>query len=67
MQELIGQKLEVVIKKLEESGINYSIKDNNFSVPGDTKLITNVIANDKGLILITGDFVFNIKEANNNE
>ena len=41
MQEYIGEKLSAVINKLSSLGIKYKVVDNNFSVIGDEKLITN--------------------------
>ena len=65
MQELIGELLEVAITKLEQMGISYTIVDNNFNVNGDTKIVTNIITKDKNVILITGDFIFNLEERGN--
>ncbi|MBQ7884882.1 MAG: hypothetical protein IJ318_02155 [Clostridia bacterium] len=61
MNELIGQKLSEAIKLLETKGLNYEVIDNNFNVDGDQKLVTNIIANDNTVVLITGDFIFDIK------
>lgn len=61
MNELIGQKLSGAIKLLETKGLNYEVIDNNFNVDGDQKLVTNIIANDNTVVLITGDFIFDIK------
>ena len=61
MNELIGQKLREAIKLLETKGLNYEVIDNNFNVDGDQKLVTNIIANDNTVVLITGDFIFDIK------
>jgi len=65
MQGLIGELLEVAITKLEQMGISYTIVDNNFNVNGDTKIVTNIITKDKNVILITGDFIFNLEERGN--
>ena len=46
-------------------GISYTIVDNNFNVNGDTKIVTNIITKDKNVILITGDFIFNLEERGN--
>ena len=59
--ELIGKKLEDVIKYFESNNIKYSILDNNFSVDGDTKLVTNIVANDDSYIIVTGDFIFDVR------
>ena len=61
MNELIGQKLREAIELLETKGLNYEVIDNNFNVDGDQKLVTNIIANDNTVVLITGDFIFDIK------
>jgi len=60
--ELIGKKLEDVINYFESNNIKYTILDNNFSVKGDTKLVTNIIANDEGYTVITGDFIFDLRK-----
>lgn len=61
MQKLIGEKLETVLDYLEKNGFNYEIKDNNFSVEGDTKLVTNIVANDKSVIVTVGSFIFDVR------
>lgn len=65
MQEYIGQKLENVINNLASKGIKYKVIDNNFSVQGDTKLVTNAYAQDDTVVLITGDFIFNLRNKQN--
>ena len=65
MKHLIGQKLSLVIEELTKQGLNYVIKDNNFNVNGDQKLVTNIIAEDKTVTLITGDFIFDVKGKSN--
>lgn len=59
--ELIGKKLEDVINYLEKENIKYIVVDNNYNVNGDTKLVTNAVANDNGYVITTGDFIFNIR------
>ena len=61
MEHLIGQSLGSAIEFLQNQGLNYEIVDNNFNVVGDTKLVTNIIAKDKTVVLITGDFIFDVK------
>lgn len=65
MEHLIGQKLDIAIQEITALGLDYQIIDNNFNVQGDQKLVTNIIANDKTVTLITGDFIFNIKGKSN--
>ena len=61
MQKFIGDLLENVTSFLNEKGIKYEIYDNNFSVDGDTKLVTNIIE-ENGLVKITtGNFLFDVK------
>ena len=62
--ELIGKKLEDVINYLEKENIKYIVVDNNYNVNGDTKLVTNAVANDNGYVITTGDFIFNIRNDN---
>lgn len=61
MQEYIGENLQKVVNILQSSGIKYIIKDNNYSVSGDTKLVTNVQVIDKTVVLTTGDFIFDVR------
>ena len=61
MHNFIGQKLETVLDYLKKNGFNYEIKDNNFSVDGDTKLVTNIVANDKSVIVTVGSFIFDVR------
>ena len=65
MEHLIGEKLSLAIKELELQGLNYEIIDNNFNVVGDEKLITNIIAKENAVVLVTGDFIFDVKGKNN--
>lgn len=65
MEHLIGQKLDIAIQEITALGLDYQIIDNNFNVQGDQKLVTNFIANDKTVTLITGDFIFDIKGKSN--
>ena len=65
MEHLIGEKLSLAIKELESQGLNYEIIDNNFNVVGDEKLVTNVIAKENTVVLVTGDFIFDVKGKNN--
>lgn len=61
MQNLIGETLENAINVLEKNGFSYEIIDNNFSVNGDTTLVTNIIAKDKTAILTVGSFIFDVR------
>lgn len=65
MEHLIGEKLSIAIKELQQKGLKYEIIDNNFNVVGDEKLITNIIAKEDTVLLITGDFIFDVKGKNN--
>lgn len=60
--DFIGEKLDVVVNYLKSNNIKYEIYDNNFSVDGDTKLVTNFQTDEKGIVkLTTGDFIFDIR------
>lgn len=61
MQNLIGQKLEEVVNYLYNEGLEVIIKDNNFNVNGDTKLVTNIKMENKVAVVTTGNFVFDVK------
>lgn len=61
MQNLIGEKLETALKIIKNQNLAYEIIDNNFSVEGDTKLVTNVIAKDNTVYLTVGSFIFDVK------
>ena len=65
MEHFIGEKLDVVIDKINLKGLKYEIIDNNFNVVGDQRLVTNIIAKDDYVILVTGDFIFDVKGKNN--
>lgn len=65
MQELIGEKLDKVINILTLKSIKYKVIDNNFSVLGDQKLVTNIYTQDDTVIIITGDFIFDVRNKNN--
>ncbi|MDY2696027.1 MAG: hypothetical protein SOV27_02570 [Eubacteriales bacterium] len=65
MQEYIGEKLSVVINKLSNLRIKYKVVDNNFSVLGDEKLVTNIYTQDDTVVIITGDFIFDVRNKNN--
>ena len=65
MEHLIGEKLSLAIKELQMQGLNYEIIDNNFNVVGDEKLITNIIAKENTVVLVTGEFIFDVKGKNN--
>ena len=61
MLEYIGEKLEKVLDILNNKGIAYIIKDNNFSVNGDTKLITNIVTKDEVVEITIGNFIFDVR------
>ena len=61
MQDYIGENLSVVINILQQKGIKYIVKDNNFSVDGDQKLVTNIYTQDDTVVIITGNFIFDIR------
>ena len=65
MQSLIGEKLETAINIINSKNLAYEIIDNNFSVDGDTKLVTNIIAKDNTVYLTVGNFIFDVKGAKN--
>ena len=61
MQKFIGEKLEKVLIAISDMGLKHQIVDNNFSVDGDTKLVTNIKMENKVAIITTGNFVFDVK------
>ncbi|MBQ9785882.1 MAG: hypothetical protein IJW25_00245 [Clostridia bacterium] len=67
MQKFIGEKLENVLNVLNQKGIKYIIKDNNFSVNGDTTLVTNIVAKDDAVILTVGSFIFDVRNKINEQ
>ena len=67
MQNLIGEKLETALKIIKENNLAYEIINNNFSVEGDTKLVTNVIAKDNTVYLTVGSFIFDVEGRKVNE
>ena len=62
MKEFIGDKLEVVINYLTQKGFKCEVIDNNFSVDGDTKLVTNIVLDNDVYYITTGNFIFNIED-----
>lgn len=65
MQEYIGEKLSVVINNFNLSGIKYKVVDNNFSVDGDEKLVINIYTQDDTVVIVTGNFIFDVRNKNN--
>lgn len=65
MQEYIGEKLNIVINILQQKGIKYKVMDNNFNVDGDTLLVTNIYSQDDTVIIVTGSFIFDIRNKSN--
>lgn len=65
MQEFVGQRLSDVVNILTTRGIKYIIVDNNFSVDGDEKLVTNAYTQDDTVVIVTGDFIFDVRNKNN--
>ena len=61
MDKFIGQKLNDVTGELQKIGMNFEIIDNNFSVEGDTKLVTNIIMLNGIVKVYTGNFIFDVK------
>ena len=61
MNKFIGQKLDIVTTELQNMGINYAVIDNNFSVNGDTKLVTNIVVEKSIAKVYTGDFIFDVE------
>ena len=65
MKHYIGEKLSNVIKELQEKSLIFEIIDNNFNVVGDEKLVTNIFTKDDTVVLVTGDFIFDVKGKQN--
>ena len=66
MKNLIGEKLENAIEYLNSKGFKCEILDNNYNVDGDKKLVTNIILVEKIAQIITGNFVFDVKNKSKN-
>ena len=58
MNNYIGEKLETVLNEIKNKGLDFVIHDNNFSVDGDTKLVTNFVIIDNVAHITTGNFIF---------
>ena len=65
MNRLIGQKLETALDFLNKNGYNVEIIDNNYNINGDTKLVTNIVAKDKTVIVTVGSFIFDVRNKKN--
>lgn len=65
MQEYIGEELNTVINILQQKGIKYKVIDNNFSINGDTQLVTNIFTQDDTVNIVTGSFIFDVRNKNN--
>lgn len=61
MQQFIGEKLEAVLKFFDENKLNYVVYDNNHSVNGDTKLVTNIKKENNLYKITTSNFLFDVK------
>lgn len=58
----IGLPLETVAKILTEKNIEYVVKNNNSHIMGDTILVTNVKEQNNKVVLVVGEFIFDIKK-----
>lgn len=69
MNFLIGEKLDFVLQYLKQNKQDFEVEvvSNNHNVQGDTTLVTNVVVKDKTIILYVGEFIFNLKECNNED
>ncbi len=59
--EFIGKELSDVVKYFNDKKIKYEIQDNNYSVNGDTVLVTNIKYNDGYVTIYTGNFIFDVE------
>ena len=64
--EFIGKKLEDVIDYFNKNNIKFVVHDNNYSVDGDTVLVTNIKYDNQTAIIYTGNFIFDVENKNNN-
>lgn len=61
MEYFIGERLEVVLNYLAQKGLKYEVIDNNFSVDGDTRIVTNIKEVNGIVYITTGNFIFNLE------
>lgn len=62
MREFIGLSKQEAIKVLEESGQEYEFVLNNFKISGDRLLVTNAKKENGKIILVLGEFIFDLKK-----
>jgi len=67
MKDYIGLPLETVTKILKEKNIEYVVKKNNSHIMGDTILVTNVKKQNNIVVLIVGEFIFDIIKVKNDK
>lgn len=67
MINFIGMPLNEVTKQLDEQNKKYIVKNNNFNVAGDTVLVTNVKEQKQEIVLIVGEFIFDLKKEQNDK
>lgn len=65
MKDYIGLPLDTVIKMLTEKNIEYVVKNNNSHIVGDTVLVTNAKKQNDKVVLVVGEFIFNIEKVEN--
>ena len=59
---MIGMPLDDVKKQLEAQGKTVRIQENNFGIVGDRKLVTNVKEQNDEVVLVVGEFIFEIEK-----
>lgn len=67
MKDFIGLPLATVEKKLKEQNCEYVVKNNNSHITGDTLLVTNVKKQNDKVVLVVGEFIFDILKVKNDK
>lgn len=67
MKDYIGLPLDTVTKVLKDKNIEYVVKNNNSHIVGDTVLITNVKKQNDKVVLVVGEFIFDIEKVKNDK
>ena len=65
MEQFIGLPLDDVLSHFEKLGKKVVVQTNSFKLQGDTVLVTNVKEQNDCVILVVGDFIFNLKKEQN--
>jgi hypothetical protein len=61
---LIGMPVEWAKQQLEQQGKKVVLQQNNFCIEGDRQLVTNVKEQNDQVVLVVGEFIFDIEKEN---